>query len=87
LKASPAELAKAETGNLTYAVGTLRNNSDHVRYGVKVEIDLFDAQDAKIDSTSDYVASIIPGKEWKFRALVLKHNATRAQLVKVTEEK
>lgn len=87
LKGSPVELAKAENGGLVYAVGTLRNDSDHERYGVKVEINLFDAQNAKIETSTDYTPSITPGKEWKFRALVLNRKAVRAELVKVTEEK
>lgn len=84
--AGPVALAKAENGSLVYAVGVLRNQSDHERFGVKVELSLFDAQDQKIGSATDYIQSITPGKEWKFKALVFPRDAVRAELVNVTEQ-
>jgi hypothetical protein len=47
---------------------------------------LFDAQDQKVGSATDYTQSITPGKEWKFKALVLPRDVVRAELVSVTEQ-
>jgi predicted RNA-binding Zn-ribbon protein involved in translation (DUF1610 family) len=86
LMAGEVALAKAENGELRYAVGVLSNESSRERFGVKVLINLFDEQDAKVGSATDYTQSIIPGKEWKFKALVMSRKAVRAEVVKVTEQ-
>ncbi len=82
----PVTLEKAENGNLVYAVGVLRNDSTRQRYGVKVQLDLFDDNGAKVGTTTDYTQFIIPGKEWRFRALIVEHNAARAEITNVTEQ-
>lgn len=79
-------LEKAENGNLVYAVGVLRNESTRQRYGVKVQLELFDDNGAKVGTTTDYTQFILPGKEWRFRALVVEHRTARAELTKVTEQ-
>ena len=82
----PVTLEKAENGNLAYAVGVLRNESSRQRYGVKVLVDLFDENDLKVGTTTDYTQFIMPGNEWRFRALVVDHKAVRAELTNVTEQ-
>jgi hypothetical protein len=79
-------LEKSKEGNLIYAVGKLRNTSDHQRFGVKVELDVFDAAHKKVGTATDYTPSIDAGKEWKFKALVVDRTATSATLVSVKEE-
>jgi hypothetical protein len=86
LKAGSVMLQKAENGDLVYAVGALRNESGRERFGVKVEVDVFDAQDKKLGFATDYTQSIIPGKEWRFKALVIDRKAVRAAMAKVTEQ-
>ena len=86
LMAGPVTLEKAENGELFYAVGVLRNESGRQRFGVKVELDLLDDQGEKVGSAADYTPSILPGKEWKFKALVMERTTARAQLVNVTEQ-
>jgi len=85
LKPGPISLQKASNGHLIYAVGNLRNTSDHQRFGVKVELDVLDADNEKIGTATDYTPSIDPGKEWKFRALVIDRAAARAKLADVKE--
>lgn len=84
--AEPVTLQKAENGGLVYAIGVLRNESSRERFGVKVELDVFDAQDQKIGSATDYTQSIIAGKEWRFKALVIDRKTVRAEVAKVTEQ-
>lgn len=86
LKAGPVSLEKAENGELVYAVGVLRNESDRQRFGIKVELNLLDAQGEKVGSAMDQVGSILPGKEWKFKALVMERKSARAEVASVTEQ-
>jgi hypothetical protein len=84
--AGPVTLEKAKEGNLTYAVGKLRNASDHQRFGVKVQLDVFNAAGDKVGTATDYTSSIDPGKEWKFKAMVVDRTAKKATLVSVKED-
>jgi hypothetical protein len=86
LMAGPVTLEKAENGELFYAVGMLRNQSNRQRFGVKVDLDLLDDQGEKVGSATDYTPSIVPGQEWKFKALVMERKTARAVLVNVTEQ-
>jgi hypothetical protein len=85
LMASQVKLEKSADGNIIYAVGKLHNASDHERFGVKVELDVFDKEKRKIGAATDYTASIDAGKDWHFKALVTDRTAKRAKLVSVTE--
>jgi hypothetical protein len=86
LRAGAVTLQKAENGDLVYAVGTLRNESDRQRFGVKVDLAVFDEQGSRVGTASDYTQSILPGKEWRFKALIIDKKAARAEVAKVTEE-
>lgn len=78
---------KAKGSRLSYAMGTLTNASDHARYGVKIELDLFDQNGNKLAAqASDYVQQLEPRKTWPFRALVLDGKAVSAKVAKITEE-
>ncbi|HEY3914489.1 MAG TPA: FxLYD domain-containing protein [Verrucomicrobiae bacterium] len=86
LKAGAVSLEKSADGRLIYAVGTVRNNSDHERFGVKVDLDVLDQHNEKIGSATDYAQILEPGKEWKFRALVTDRKASKAKLADIKEE-
>jgi hypothetical protein len=79
---------KAKGGSrLTYAMGTLKNDSDHQRYGVKVELELFDQAGSKLPTqANDYLQTLEPHKDWNFRALVLDPKALTAKVASITEE-
>ena len=78
---------KAKGSRLSYAMGTLKNDSEHQRYGVKVEVELFDSAGNKLSATAnDYVQMLEPRKEWKFRALVLEPKAVSAKVLAIKEE-
>lgn len=79
-------LEKASEGSLVYAVGKLRNASDHERFGVKIFLDVFDADGQKVGTATDYAESIQPGKEWRFKALVVDRGAASAKLANVKED-
>lgn len=84
LMAGPVTLEKGE-GRLVYAVGILTNKSDHERYGVQVELEVYNSAREKVGSTKDYKDSIMPGKHWKFKAIVTDQTATSAKLTSVKE--
>jgi hypothetical protein len=80
-------LKKTEGSGLVYAVGKVKNDTARQRFGVKIELDLLDAQENKIGSASDYIEVLEPGKEWKFRALLTDPKAVRAKVIKIEEQK
>jgi hypothetical protein len=86
LRAGNVSLEKHGDGRLVYAVGTVSNTSDHQRFGVKVQLDVLDAQGDKLGSATDYTQIMDPGKGWKFKALVTDRNAATAKLVNITEQ-
>src|SRR5450432_2003554 len=63
-------LQKADGSGLVYAHGTVTNDTDRQRFGVKIELDLFNAEDNKIGNASDYLAVLEPHKAWQFNALL-----------------
>jgi hypothetical protein len=85
--AGPVRLQKTEGSGLVYAVGTVKNNSDRQRFGVRIELDLLDEQDNKIGTAGDYIAVLEPHKDWPFRALLTQPKAVKAMVAKIEEQK
>jgi len=83
---SSVVVGAAPGSTLVYASGTLRNATDRQRFGVAVELELQDSTGAPAGTAKDYAAVIEPRAEWKFRALVVPKNATRARITKITEQ-
>ena len=77
---------KAKASELVYAVGTLKNESDWQRFGVKVVCELFDAKGDNLGLATDYIQVIEPRKPWTFRALALDKKAASARLKSVNED-
>jgi len=86
LKPGPVTLEKAKSGNLIYAVGKLKNDSSHQRFGVKIEIECTDAKGRPAGKASDYTQVIEPNQEWRFRALVLDSKAAAGKVVEIQED-
>jgi len=83
---SPVAIEQAPGTTFTYATGTLKNDSDKQRFGVTVQLDLFDKAGSKIGTTKDYMDVIEPRTQWKFRAPVLQKNAASARVMDVKEQ-
>lgn len=78
---------KAKGSRLTYVMGLVTNDSDHARYGVNIELDLFDQSGAKLAAqATDYIQQLGPRMAWPFRALVLDGKATSAKVARIKEE-
>lgn len=86
LKAGPVSLEKAKSGSLVYAVGTVKNDSSHQRFGVKVQIEFTDTKGRPAGKATDYTQIIEPRKEWRFRALVLDARANAGKVVAIQED-
>jgi len=84
---SPVVLERSSGSSLVYAVGTVTETARRKRFGLRVELELFDRDGKACGAAQDYQASLEPNGVWKFRALVANAQAVRGSLVKVTEEK
>jgi hypothetical protein len=84
--ASPVTLEKTSGTSLVYAVGTIRNTESRQRFGVKVELDLFDGSGQKIGTAKDYQQLIEPGAEWAFKALVVPAATATAKIASLKED-
>ena len=83
---SAVQLEKSVGTSLVYAVGTVKNQTDRKRFGVKVELDIFDAAEQKLATATDYQPVIEPGASWRFKALVLDSKAISAKLSAIKED-
>ncbi len=86
LKTGDIQLDKAAGSSLVYAVGTMTNDSDFQRFGVRIELDVLNSQGAKIGTAKDYAQLLEPRHEWKFRALLLNPKAASARVASIKEE-
>jgi hypothetical protein len=84
---SKITLKQADGSGLVYAQGTVTNALDRQRFGVKIELDLFNAQDNKIGNASDYLAVLEPHKAWQFSALLTEPKTVNAKLANIEEQK
>lgn len=86
LKVGPIALEKSKGSSLVYAVGVMKNDSTHQRFGVNLELELTDARGNKAGTAKDYRAVLEPRQEWRFRALVLDSKAVSAKVAAIREE-
>jgi hypothetical protein len=86
LKIGKVELEKTPGNSLVYAVGTVKNNSDWQRFGVKIELDLLDAKGDKIGNSQDYKDILEPHQDWQFRALIPNKRTASAKVTSLKEQ-
>jgi len=86
LKVGEIQLEKTKGTGLVYAVGKLKNDSDYQRFGVKIELDLFNQKGAKVGTAQDQISILEPRQEWPFHALITDSKAVSAKLASVKEE-
>ena len=85
--ASAVTLQKSPGSSVVYAVGTLTNASSNQRFGVKVLLDLLDANGKKLGQATDYQQVMEPNGQWHFKALVVERKAVSASVATVHEER
>ena len=86
LKIGPVELEKTPGNSLVYAVGTIKNDSDWQRFGIRIELDLLDKKGDKLGTTQDYKDIIEPRQEWQFHALIPEKRTASAKVTTVKEQ-
>ncbi|MDB6111936.1 MAG: hypothetical protein JWR69_3686 [Pedosphaera sp.] len=86
LKVGDIQLEKAKGSSLVYVVGTLNNDSDYQRFGIRIQLDLLNGEEAKLGTAQDYKDILEPRKSWKFRALVTDSKAVSAKLALIHED-
>ena len=79
-------MEKTKGSSLVYAVGTLKNDSEYERYGVRLNLDLFNSKGAKIGTATDYKESLTPHQEWQFHAMVLEPKTAKVELGTIKED-
>jgi len=72
---------------LVHAQGSIVNTTNRQRFGVKVELELFDAGGKWLAKATDYKDVIEPNAEWKFRAPVVEKKAASAKVAAIKETK
>jgi hypothetical protein len=85
-RVSEIKIEKTKGSSLMYAMGVLTNASARIRYGVKLELELLNAEGKKVGKASDYQPMIEPNSKWEFRALVVEGKAASARVAAVTEQ-
>lgn len=86
LTASSVTLEKTPGSSLVYAVGTVKNASSRQRFGVKVELDLFNGVGQKTGAASDYRQILAAGAKWDFKALVVDSKTVSAKVSAIRED-
>jgi hypothetical protein len=85
LSVSAIVLEKAPGSALVHAVGTVHNTAARQRFGVKIELDLFDAAGQRLGTAQDYQPVMEPNSQWRFKALVIHSKVTIAKLASIKE--
>jgi hypothetical protein len=80
-------LEKATNSSLVYAVGIVTERAQRRRFGVRVELALYDREGRVCGSAQDYTAALPAGESWRFRAMVINPQAVRAEISRITEDR
>lgn len=83
---SPVKVEAQRGSTVIYASGTLRNALDTQRFGVSVQLELFNDAGEEVGTAQDYRDVMEARGEWNFRALVVSRNATSARVNSVREQ-
>ena len=83
---SAIRLEKTPGSSLVYVTGKIRNLGDRRRFGVRVELNLFDKNARPIGLAKDYPPLLEPGAEWHFKAMVMESKVVSARLNSIHEE-
>jgi len=77
---------RKEGSSITHATARLLNESDSIRYGIEVKLELFDALGHPVGSAKDYVERLEPNQDAHIRALVIKRDAVSARVQGISEQ-
>lgn len=75
-----------EGSTITHAMARVVNESDSVRYGVEIRLELLDALGQPLGTCRDYIERLEPNQDTYVRALVIKRNVAKARLLDISEQ-
>ncbi len=84
---STIKLEKTSGSSLVYASGTVRNLGSQRRFGVKISVQLFDAENQPAGQSQDYQPLMEANAEWHFKALVLGAKVVSGRVNSISEDK
>jgi len=84
---STIKLEKTSGSSLVYASGTVRNLGSQRRFGVKISVQLYDAENQPAGQSQDYQPLMEPNTEWHFKALVLGAKVVSGRVNSISEDK
>ena len=79
-------IQRNEGSTITHAVARVLNESDSLRYGVEVRLELLDALGRPLGTCRDYIERLEPNQDTHVRALVIKRDAAKARLLGISEQ-
>ena len=82
---SAIRLETSPGSTIIHATGTLANETDRHRYGVRVKLEVFDEAEKQIGRANDYQPNLEPHGRWQFSALVVGARAVTAKVAAVEE--
>lgn len=83
---SKISFQKTPGTGLVYAVGTLKNDADRQRFGVKIVLNQLDEKGQNLGVVSDYVSVVDPGDSWGFKAVLTSPNVTKVTVAVIREQ-
>jgi DNA-directed RNA polymerase subunit RPC12/RpoP len=75
-----------EGSTITHAVARVVNESESIRYGVEIRLELLDAMGRSLGTCRDYIERLEPNQDTYVRALVIKREVAGARLLSISEQ-
>jgi hypothetical protein len=79
-------LEQATNGPAIYAVGSIRNETNRRRLGIKLELELLDAAGNRVGTVTDFHPGLEPRAEWRFKSLVTFPRSASARFVSIKSD-
>jgi hypothetical protein len=79
-------LEKAAEASVVYAVGSIRNETNRRRLGIKLELELLDAAGNRVGTVTNFHPGLEPRAEWRFKSLVTFPKSASARLVSIKSD-
>lgn len=80
------KIIKAESGNMEYVAGIVKNHTGKRFFDVEVFFDLLNDKGKKIGEAKDYVGILSPNGSWQFKCTIFVRGAKRAKLNRINKD-
>jgi hypothetical protein len=79
-------IERKEDSTITHATARVLNESDAIRYGIEVKLELLDALGQPVGTAKDYIERLEPNQDSHIRAMVIKRDTASARVQSITEQ-